>query len=79
MLSIFPQVGTDFHTSEGSNGQFLTIFQGAVKLLHQVGELFGVFFLNDGVSEVLPRFSGVAAQITLPAQTPAAVSQSPSV
>jgi hypothetical protein len=34
--------------------------QDAVKLLHQVDELFCVFFLNDGLSEVLPCFPKVA-------------------
>jgi hypothetical protein len=35
------------------------IFQDAVKLLHQVGELFWVVFLNDGLSEVLPCAQGI--------------------
>jgi hypothetical protein len=63
----------------GSNGPLLIIIQDSVKLLHQIGELCGVFFLNDGVSEVLPCLPGVSGQINLPVQTPAAVSQSPSV
>jgi len=37
----------------------IIIFQDAIKLLHQVGELFWVIFLNDGLSEVLPCFPGV--------------------
>ena len=44
---------------DGSSGLFPIIFQDAVKLLHQVSELFRVVFLNDGLSEVLPCFPGV--------------------
>jgi len=32
-------------------GLSLFVAQGAVKLLHQVGELLGVFFLNDGLAK----------------------------
>jgi hypothetical protein len=46
--------------SEGSSGLFVIVLQDAVKLLYQVGELCGVFFLNDGLSEVLPCFAGVS-------------------
>ena len=48
-------------TSKGSNRQFLIVFQDAVKLLHQIGEFLGVFFPNNGLSEILPilpRISG---------------------
>lgn len=43
---------------------FLIIFQDAVKLLHQVRELLGVFFLNDGLSEVPPCFPGFLGHIS---------------
>jgi hypothetical protein len=46
-------------TSEDSSWLFPVILQDAVKLLHQVGEPFWVFFLNDGLREVLPCFAGV--------------------
>jgi hypothetical protein len=41
-------------------GRFPIIFQDAVKLLHQVSKFLGVVFLNNGLSEVLPCFPGVA-------------------
>jgi hypothetical protein len=39
--------------------------------MHQIGEFLGVFFLNDGLSEVPPGLPWVSGQITLPIQTPA--------
>ena len=44
--------------SKGSSWLLPIILQDTVELLHQVGELFWVFFLNDGLSEVPPCFLG---------------------
>jgi hypothetical protein len=55
----FAKPGPYAHASEGSSGLIPIIFQDTVKLLHQVGKLCWVIFLNDGLREVLPCFPGV--------------------
>src|SRR3981081_2438262 len=39
---------------------FLSLGQGFKKLFRQKADLFGVFFLNEGLSEVLPYFPRVS-------------------
>jgi hypothetical protein len=58
-MSYLPRSPPHSSTPEGSNGLFPIIFQDAVKLFHQVGELLSVVFLNDGLSKVLPCFPGI--------------------
>jgi hypothetical protein len=55
-MSYVPRFPPHSWALDGSSGLFPIILEDAVKLLHQVGELCWVVFLNDGLSEVLPCF-----------------------